>query len=257
MINTIETYGQKKKEPDPHRELHGSEKQTTIRTSLPPPFKTKHTNVWPTTLDTFEGRKLEMGTLSSNSLATSVSRLDQAMKPIVGAITTIFSLEKIEVSMATTIYLDQEYVGKALALTERVDFHLPSTYHLCRAAGPVTFTHECQPYSLATLGDLDRGRNHAARIFSDIMEKVLKFGGGAVLGRNHMEAILSNSKGRTETWVKNVLAAFGDNGSVSILANKEVNDKFEDLAASLSQNITNGNISVSDAILRSLTYFDH
>ncbi|SAM07134.1 hypothetical protein [Absidia glauca] len=275
MINTIEAYG-RKKGVDPHREPFGTKKLTTMRTSLPPPFKTKYPNVWPTTLDTTEGQKLVIGTLSSNCLVTSVSRLDQPTKPSVGAITTVFTLCKISESLATTIYIDQESLEKALSLAKQPDavstsgsnllgqlrqvrtkFHLPSTYHLCRSSGPITITHECQPYSLATIDDFDRGRSPAAQIFSNIAINVLKLGTNAVIKKALIEQLVAKSKGKAKTLLQQLVLVLGDKEEVPVLGNTELNEKLEDLAAYLGQSITKSNNSVSDAILRSFTYFDH
>lgn len=55
-------------------------------------------------------------------------------------------------------------------------FESPSTYYLCRASGFVTRTRQCQPYSIFTLSNLDRGRCPSAEIFSSIADNVLQLG---------------------------------------------------------------------------------
>ncbi|KAG0164511.1 hypothetical protein DFQ30_009850 [Apophysomyces sp. BC1015] len=172
-----------RKSVDTHCEPSGLKKQTAIPTSLPPPIPTRHENVWPMTLETLDGPKLVVGTLSFNALVTSSTRLDQSVKPSIGAVTTNFMLSQLGDSLATVIYVDQESARKAIALAGNTEatcitmtdysgqlrqlntkFHHPSTFHLTRASGPITAVHQCQPYSNFTLYDFDRGRNPPAQV---------------------------------------------------------------------------------------------
>ncbi|KAG0189118.1 hypothetical protein DFQ28_003888 [Apophysomyces sp. BC1034] len=120
MANTIEMYG-RKKAVDAHHESFGNRKGMSIPTSLPPPMQTRYPNVWPFTLNTFDGPKLIIGTLSSNALVTLTTRLDQLEKPSVGAITVNVQLSHTEHSLSTSIFLDKESVVRALSLAKNID----------------------------------------------------------------------------------------------------------------------------------------
>ncbi|KAI8060812.1 hypothetical protein BC940DRAFT_311159 [Gongronella butleri] len=176
MVNTVEVYA-RKKTVDVHREPFGTRKQVTMATSLPPPIKLPHAQVWPTTLASPDGQKLVIGTLSLDALISSCIRLDPTIntQPSVGAITSIFTLKTLKESLATRVYVDQESIERALKLASnptasscastditsqlrqlKTKFHAPTTYHLCRASGPITLAHQLQesPLCLVALSKL-------------------------------------------------------------------------------------------------------
>jgi hypothetical protein len=67
MADTVQLYG-RTKTVDVHREVFGKKNASDIPTSLPPPFKTSHTNVWPATVHHKDGEKLIIGTQRCNIL---------------------------------------------------------------------------------------------------------------------------------------------------------------------------------------------
>lgn len=121
--------------------------------------------------------------------------MDKEEKPSVEAVSTSFKLDTLEESFSTRIYVDEYALNKAMKLAENKDakavtnynildqlrqvgthFESPSTYYLCRASGFVTRSHQCQPYSVFTLSNFDRGRCPSAEIFSSIVDNVLQLG---------------------------------------------------------------------------------
>ncbi|ORE00732.1 hypothetical protein BCV72DRAFT_237440 [Rhizopus microsporus var. microsporus] len=68
MLNTAEVYG-RTKSIDHHREPYGKLKDGVQSTSLPPPIKTMHQDVWPNVLKRQDGSKLIIGTQVSNVFA--------------------------------------------------------------------------------------------------------------------------------------------------------------------------------------------
>lgn len=61
IINTVEAH-RRRKTVDIHRETFGMWKYTAVETSLPPAFSIRYPDVWPTTLNTSDRKKLLIGT---------------------------------------------------------------------------------------------------------------------------------------------------------------------------------------------------
>lgn len=115
MVNTVEMYG-RTKTVDRHRETFGKLKNGTHTTSLPPPIKIPHPDVWPTLYEKRDGQKLVIGTQVSNALVTSSIRLDEKHDPSVGGTTVHFQLSTIKDSLACKIFLDTESMNAGLAM---------------------------------------------------------------------------------------------------------------------------------------------
>lgn len=81
-----------------HREPHGKIKKDVLTTSLPPPIKTIHPNLWPCVLKRQDGKKLVVGTRVSNILVTSSIRLYQKIPTSVGGSHTGFEMETVRAS---------------------------------------------------------------------------------------------------------------------------------------------------------------
>ncbi|KAI7900128.1 uncharacterized protein BX663DRAFT_532491 [Cokeromyces recurvatus] len=256
MINTVEMYG-RTKTADYHRESFGKLKNSVITNSLPPPIKVFHQNVWPTSLDVRDGKKLVIGTQVSNALVTSSIRLDEKGFVSIGATSSHFMLDTIKDSLASKIFIDINSLKSAKTLIEdpstthvsdigiifhqlrqvRTKFHLPSTYSLCRASGPITINHTCHPFSLFTLSEFDRGRSPSASIFRTIANEVLLNNSDAKLAKENVskrKAILSN-----------ILALYeNDKDRLPILYNAPLNKELEALAILLIPTIVEANKSV-------------
>ncbi|KAI7902945.1 uncharacterized protein BX663DRAFT_542965 [Cokeromyces recurvatus] len=250
-------------------------KQSTLPTSLPPPVVSRYDNVYPVTLNSQHGPKLVIGTQTMNYLVTSFVRLDKEEKPSVGAVSTSFKLEKLEESLSTRIYIDKYVLNKAMKLAENKDakavtnynildqlrqvsthFKSPSTYYLCRASGFVTRTHQCQPYSIFTLSNFDRGRCPSAEIFSSIADNVLQLGDKGRLHKSVVENGLSSGNKEIEKVINEILKLYGDNRqSISIIGNTELNPLLEKLAAFHQSYINSANDSVAKAITDSFQLF--
>lgn len=76
MVKTVEVYG-RTKALDYYREPLGKLKNSVLSHSFPLPVKTHHKNIWPTSLDVREGKKLVIGTHVSNVLITFSIRLSK------------------------------------------------------------------------------------------------------------------------------------------------------------------------------------
>ncbi|KAI9303561.1 hypothetical protein BJ944DRAFT_289301 [Cunninghamella echinulata] len=275
IINNVEIYG-RRKTVDDHREPFGIKKQdSTADTSLPPPFKTKYSNVWPVTLDIREGKKLMIGTETFNALITSSMRLDKRLKPSIGAITMNFTLLQKKDSESCSVYLDKESVEKAMMLAKNeqaisisktnilyqlrqlnTKFDMPSTFYLCRASGPITKSHIYQPYSLFTLADFDRGRTPATTIFSLIATSIIKHGAEANLPIQFVKKCNSQCKGKILSIFQEILDLYGSSTQITILGNNELNGKLETLAGLLPSYIATANKSVENEITKLFDLLD-
>lgn len=263
MINTVEMYG-RTKTTDYHRESFGRLKNSVITNSLPPPIKTLHQNVWPTSLDVRDGKKLVIGTQVSNALVTSSIRLDEKGFVSIGATTSHFTLDTIKDSLASKIFIDLDSLKSAKALIEdpstthvsgigiifhqlrqvRTKFHLPSTYSLCRASGPITISHTCHPFSLFTLSEFDRGRSPSASIFRTIAIEVLSNNSNATLAKENVSRWINESKGKRKAILSNILDLYESDDRLPILHNAPLNKELEALAFLLIPNIVEANKSV-------------
>lgn len=221
------------------------------------------------------GPKLIIGTQTINYLVTSFVRLDKEEKPRVGAVSTSFKLETLEESFSTRIYIDEYALNKAMKLAENKDakavtnynildqlrqvgthFESPSTYYLCRASGFVTRTHQCQPYSIFTLSNFDRGRCPYAEIFSSIADNVLQLGDKGRLRKNVIENGSSSGNKEIEKVISEILKLYGNNRqSISMIGNIGLNSLLEKLAALHQPYINSANDSVATAINDSFQFF--
>ncbi|KAG1178824.1 hypothetical protein G6F70_000515 [Rhizopus microsporus] len=264
MINTVEMYG-RTKITDYHRESFGKLKNSVIKNSLPPPIKIFHQNVWPTSLDVRDGKKLVIGTQVSNALVTSSIRLDEKGLVSIGATSSHFMLDTIKDSLASKIFIDLNSLKSAKALIEdpstthvsdigivfhqlrqvRTKFHLPSTYSLCRASGPITINHTCHPFSLFTLSEFDRGRSPSASIFRTIANEVLSNNSDAKLAKEDVSRWINESKGKRKAILSNILDLYeSDKDWLPILYNAPLNKELEALAILLIPTIVEANKSV-------------
>lgn len=159
MINTVKIYGQTKA-VDCHCESFGTYKNGAHMTSLPPPLRVIHSDVWPVYLVNNGGSTLIIGTQVSNALATSSIRLDEKPPPSVSGVTDSFILTNID-SFANKIFVDLESAKAAQSIFSnsftksvsntgilshrlrqlRTRFELPNTYTLIRALCPLTKNH--------------------------------------------------------------------------------------------------------------------
>lgn len=269
MVNTVEMYG-RTKTVDRHRETFGKLKNGTHTTSLPPPIKIPHPDVWPTLYEKRDGQKLVIGTQVSNALVTSSIRLDEKHDPSVGGTTVHFQLSTIKDSLACKIFLDTESMNAGLAMINdpsassvsdtgmlvhqlrqiRTRFDSPTTYNLCRASGPLTKVHACQPYSLFTLIEADRARNPCAKVFRLVAMQVLQQGNNAKLAKADVTEITSQATGKCKEMMTGILDLFDDEtDALPILYNAHLNTELEGLAELLIPSI----VSANEAVGRQVT----
>ncbi|KAI8067498.1 hypothetical protein BC940DRAFT_300887 [Gongronella butleri] len=267
MVNCVEVYG-RTKAIDAHREHFGSIKGHTMDTSLPPPIPIKYKDVWPTTLSTGDGPKLIIGSQTCNALVTSSMRLDRRELPSVGATTFSFSLSERSDALATQIFFDMESVQRALEIANdttatAIDvIHLVgqlrqlnskyddlTTYFLCRASGPITKAHQCQPYSLFTLHEFDKGRSAAAALFNGVAASVIANGRDALLRRDDIQDALDASTGNVSKIINEIMALFKDEqDTIPIIKNTALSKILEKLPPLLHPIIATANKSVQSAI---------
>ncbi|KAI7901761.1 uncharacterized protein BX663DRAFT_513961 [Cokeromyces recurvatus] len=275
MYSNMKQPSGRTKSTDIHRELFGAKKQSSVKTSLPPPIITKYNNIWPTTMHSNDGEKLVIGTLSCNILVTSSIRIDKAEKPVVGA-TMHMDLNQRYDSLSISIYLDKQSVDRALALAKdkkcisiynsyflgqlrqlNTHFDDASTYYLCRASGSITQSHQCQPYSIFTLADFDKGMNPAARIFSTIGINVLQKGRKACLNRDIVvESLEASNNENINKVLLELLALFNTDESIQILSNNTLNKHLEKLAILMHPYLITANKSIESTILQTFEYLD-
>lgn len=274
MLNTVEVYG-RTKPVDIFCEPFGKLKGSVQRTSIPPTaINTRYHGLWPTTLNTLEGAKLVIGTLSSNVLVTSSMRLDIVDKPSLGGITNNFTLSCNKESQQCRIFVDHNMIEQAMTFIDKPDvhrlsdtmilsqirairskFHTIDAYILCRATGPLTLSHLHQPCSLFTLSESKR--IPAAEIFRLIATSVIKHGENARLSKKqvqdiHAMCVSSSSKALLDR----ILELFDDdNSDLPILGNATLNMKLEDLATNLKSHLVNANVVAATYIVDTFTTF--
>ncbi|KAG0304347.1 hypothetical protein BGZ98_005627 [Dissophora globulifera] len=271
MANCVEAYG-RTKQLDAHREHFVTRKGTAAATSLPPSTGSRYPDVWPLSIFAADGPRLVIGTQSFNGLITSSMRLDCVDAPSIGGSTTAFQLLSPQESQATRIFLDLASIKSALALAAdenargvsprntlgqlrqlRSQFHLSSTFMLCRASGHLTRSHTCQPYSVFTMANYDQSHEGnaqaAAVIFHEIARDVLKRGAEGSLKRSAVESARLQCTDKGTVVLDNILALFGPEAtSVPVLGNKLLNKELEDLAEQLSGPIANANKTVASFV---------
>ena len=121
----------------------------------------------------------------------------------------------------------------------RTKFHLPSTYSLCRASGPVTTNHTCHPLSLFTLNEFDRGRSPSASIFCTIANEVLSNNNDAKLAKENVSRWINEPKGKRKAILSNILNLYeSDKDTLPTLRNAQ---ELEALAILLVPTIVEAN----------------
>lgn len=274
MLNTIEIYG-RTKHVDIRRESFGTKKHNALPTSLPPPVPTLYPDVWPVTLQKSDGTKLLISTQVSNALATSTIRLDTKEPPTVGSTTLNFQLTSKQDSFACRIFIDCDSLRSAMAMIDNsnttsfsnphilyqlrqitTNISSPSAYVLCRTSGFITKSHSCQPYTIFTLADYDRGRNPCAKLFRLLAILVLKYGIDARLYKKDVLELWSASAGKMKSMLDNILALFDDDTNITILNNKDLDTHLQQLAVQLMPYIVSANKSIEDHIVQVFSCLD-
>lgn len=273
MLNTVEAYG-RTKSIDPHREPFGKLKGFTKPTSLPPPGKIPYPDIWPISLHTSEGSKLVIGTLVSSILVTSNMRLDAVSKPSIGAVTLNFKLDKKD-ALATKIFLDHDNLQVALSMATdsaitrtsdtnivyqlrqiRSKFDTDNAYSLCRASGPFTKSHVCQPFTIFTLADYDRGTSPLSSLFRHMATIVLRLGVRATLAKATVESCLVQGNLDTQNAFTAIIALYGESNEIPILGNSELSKRLEIVANSLALSLVATNDYVAKEIALAFQFYN-
>ncbi|KAI9478822.1 MAG: hypothetical protein EXX96DRAFT_638204 [Benjaminiella poitrasii] len=239
------------KTTDYHRELFGKLKNSVITNSLSLQIKTFHRNIWPTSLDVRNGKKLVIRTQVSNALVTSSIRLDEKGSISIGAISSHSMLGAIKDFLASKIFIELNSLKSAKALIED-----PSTTHvsdigiifhqlrrsLCRASGPITINYTCHSFSLFTLSEFDRGRSLSVSIFRTIANEVLSNNSDAKLAKENVSRWINESKGKRKATLSNILDLYeSDKDGLPILCNAPLNKELEALVILLISIIVEAN----------------
>lgn len=139
----------------------------------------------------------------------------------------------------------------------RTKFHLPSTYSLCRASGPITINHTCHPFSLFTLSKFDHGRSPSASIFRTIANEVLSNNSDAKLAKENVSRWINESKGKRKAILSNILDLYeSDKDRLPVLCNAPLNKELEALAILLMPTIVEANKSVETQVKQVFEVFD-
>lgn len=204
--------------------------------------------VWPCIQSTRDGHKLVIATLFCTGLITSSIRVDILEEPKIGPSSSTFTISP----QTTKIYIDQESWNKANALSLnsearsihssylidqmrqlRSQYHHPTSYILCRASSHIAIARFCQPLTVFTYADFesikksidsDNSSMIASRIFQSIGYEVIKSPTAAKLNKIHViqsKAELNDNK--MKTLISGLLTLFGDNDSIPILQNRDLN----------------------------------
>ncbi|KAI7889556.1 uncharacterized protein EV154DRAFT_273824 [Mucor mucedo] len=262
MINTIEMYGMTKS-VDIHRDVSAS-----MDSSLPP-ISSNYCDVWPCIQNTRDGRKLVIASFSCIGLITSSMRVDILEDPNIGP-----SSSTITISPETTkLYIDQESWNKANALALKIEarsihtsyligqmrqlrsqFHHPTSYMLCRASSHVAMGRFCQPLTVFTYADFegikksienDNSSMIASRIFQEIGYEVIKTPATAKLNKTLVvKSMAELNDNKMKVLFSDLLALFGDNDSISILRNRDLNDIMQQMAQIMASDISKANQAV-------------
>ncbi|KAI8967760.1 hypothetical protein BDF20DRAFT_899122 [Mycotypha africana] len=108
--------------------------------------------------------------------------------------------------------------------------------------------HQCQPYSIFTLSNFDRGRCPSAEIFSSIADNVLQSGDKGRLSKNVVENGLSSGNKEIEKVISEILKLYGDKQqSLSIIGDTGLNPLLEKLAVLHQPYINSANDSLATA----------
>ncbi|KAG0930809.1 hypothetical protein G6F57_011483 [Rhizopus arrhizus] len=273
IVNTVESYG-RTKHVDGHREAFGRLKDTVVDTSLPPPIDTKYPDVWPNSLQHADGTKLLIGTQVSNVLITSSMRLDARVKPYVGSSNMSFRLSSTVDSLCARLYLDSVCLEEALAILESPDtsclssfnmiyqlcqirskFATPSAYALCRSSGPITLAHVCQPYTVFTLADNNRGNNPGATLFRTIGVLMLKHGNAARLQKRTVEELASLATGKIKELLLTICRLFpSTDEDMAIINNEQLSKHLSTMADLLMPSIAIANNAVALQVSRAFDF---
>ncbi|KAF8982371.1 hypothetical protein BGZ46_001413 [Entomortierella lignicola] len=276
LVNTIEVYG-RMRSTDIHRE---SAKNGTVDSSLPNPTRCYYNRVMPVTMGIgagYEKPKLIIGTNMFDGLITCSTRLDACFlgekgRHSIGPSNNTFVVKSDEDCQAVRIFLDLDSVTDAYATANdhnayrtavgssihqlrqlKTSFHDPSTYYMCRAWGPLTSAHVCQPLTVFTLFQNDsvtRGTGYElGRLFYAISSQVLSEGREAKLQRETIENCLKGfkSKGDAAKELEKIFGYFESDSlqEISILGNKVLNESLQVLAVQMSTYVSSANDSVA------------
>ncbi|KAG0297813.1 hypothetical protein BGZ96_004743 [Linnemannia gamsii] len=274
IANTVEPYG-RQKTVDIHREPFIVQKGQPATTSLPPSIKTPYKKVWPVTVPTIDGKRLIIGTKSFDALITSSLRLDKVAEPSIGASTPSYVLTDISQSLATTIFLDAEYLDIGLRMAKNKDawsvsssdllhqlrqvktkFFDASTFYLCRASSFFADNHTCQPYTIFNLASFDQAHSGdgvaASNLFHTIACDVIRDGSHAILKKERVRQLRGQctEQGSISIEFDGIMNLYGDESSVSILDNRDLNAFLENLASHLSPYVSKANKAVASFLAK-------
>ncbi|KAG0162274.1 hypothetical protein DFQ30_002424, partial [Apophysomyces sp. BC1015] len=233
-LNIIESYGR-----SPSLDAHRYPSASSL-----PPVTIKYSNTWATILVGREGKKFIIGTKSMNALVTSSLRIDTILPASIGGIVSNFDLDKNDSN--ASIFLDQETVDLANQLVRNCDtdmitqfdplhqirqlrskFYSPSIFLLCRAS---------------------RTSHPRPRLLREIAVQVFKTH-GSVLAKEFVPFLVDDYPDTNyKKQLMDVLELFGDNESITILGNYDLDNVLQPLADSLSSDIASSNEIIAENV---------
>ncbi|KAG0166028.1 hypothetical protein DFQ29_001204 [Apophysomyces sp. BC1021] len=191
-----------------------------------------------------KGKKFIIGTKSMNALVTSSLRIDTILPASIGGIVSNFDLDKNDSN--ASIFLDQETVDLANQLVRNCDtdmitqfdplhqirqlrskFYSPSIFLLCRAS---------------------RTSHPRPRLLREIAVQVFKTH-GSVLAKEFVPFLVDDYPDTNyKKQLMDVLELFGDNESITILGNYDLDNVLQPLADSLSSDIASSNEIIAENV---------
>ncbi|KAG0183571.1 hypothetical protein DFQ28_001529, partial [Apophysomyces sp. BC1034] len=189
-------------------------------------------------------KKFIIGTKSMNALVTSSLRIDTILPASIGGIVSNFDLDKNDSN--ASIFLDQETVDLANQLVRNCDtdmitqfdplhqirqlrskFYSPSIFLLCRAS---------------------RTSHPRPRLLREIAVQVFKTH-GSVLAKEFVPFLVDDYPDTNyKKQLMDVLELFGDNESITILGNYDLDNVLQPLADSLSSDIASSNEIIAENV---------
>ncbi|KAG2201557.1 hypothetical protein INT47_007434 [Mucor saturninus] len=263
LILALEVYG-RDPDIDSHAEQRSSTGSTRQSTSIP---SVGQNDFEIFTMRQTEGSnisiKLILGTHTFNALVTASTRIDNLVdQPECGPNTVNFGVSP-QSHLKYKLYLDAESWSDSLALDKKTNlqsiythsrlmqlrqlrtrFHKIDTYSASRSS--LFHGHLQQPMTVFTYGKSTTSINSGAlssRFLAMLATSVMRDGQDAHLGKTIVENLLTefNKETKAKHVIQRVLQLFGDNDTIPIIGNTDLNYIAEELATLLASYLSSTN----------------
>ncbi|KAI9027650.1 hypothetical protein CLU79DRAFT_697658, partial [Phycomyces nitens] len=137
----------------------------------------------------------------------------------------------------------------------RCKFDADNSYSLCHASGPFTKSHVCQPFTIFTLADYDRGTSPLSSLSRHITTIVLRLRVRATLAKATVESCLSQGNLDTQDAFRAIIALYGESDEIPILGNSKLSKRLEIVANSLAPSLVATNDYVAKEIALAFQFY--